>query len=67
MRPVTFSQLARLYFEDYSAVWGRKQMQRLLMANPVLKAEFEGMDYRKLQFRFTPRQIETIYEQLGEP
>ena len=30
MRPVTFSQLTRLYFEDYSAVWGRKQMLRLM-------------------------------------
>lgn len=67
MKPLTFSQLARLYFEGYSTVWARKQMLRLLMANPVLKAEFEGMEYRKRLFRFTPRQIETIYEQLGEP
>lgn len=67
MKPVTFAQLTKLYFEDYSTVWGRKQMQRLLQANPVLKAEFEGMDYRNRCFRFTPRQIDLIYEQLGEP
>ena len=67
MRPVTFSQLTRLYFEDYSAVWGRKQMLRLMQANPVLKAEFEGVPYRHRGFRFTPRQINLIYEQLGEP
>ena len=67
MRPVTFSELANLYFEGYSAVWARKQMQCLLLANPVLKAEFEGVPYRHRGFRFTPRQINLIYEPLGEP
>jgi len=42
-------------------------MQRLMQANPVLKAEFEGVPYRHRSFRFTPRQIDLIYEQLGEP
>ena len=67
MRPVTFSELSSLYFEDYSAVWGRKQMQRLMQANPTLMAEFMGVPYRHRSFRFTPRQIDLIYEQLGEP
>ena len=67
MRPVTFSELSSLYFEGYSAVWARKQMQRLIQANPTLTAEFASMPYRHRSFRFTPRQIDLIYEQLGEP
>lgn len=67
MKPVTFSELANLYFEDYSTVWARKQMQRLMQANPILMAEFTGVPYRHRSFRFTPRQIDLIYEQLGEP
>ena len=67
MKPITFAQLSQLYFDDYSAVWARKQMQRLLLANPVLKAEFEGMNYRNRQVRFTPRQLELIFQNLGEP
>ena len=67
MRPVTFSELSNLYFEGYSAVWARKQMLRLMQANPTLMAEFTGVPYRHRSFRFTPRQIDLIYEQLGEP
>ena len=67
MKPITFAQLSRLYFEDYSIVWARKQMVRLMQSNPVLKTEFEGLNYRSRQFRFTPRQLELIYKQLGEP
>ena len=67
MRPVTFSELSSLYFEGYSAVWARKQMQRLIQANPTLTAEFASMPYRHRSFRFTPRQLALIYEQLGEP
>lgn len=67
MKPITFSELANLYFGDYSAVWARKQMQRLILANPTLTAEFASMPYRHRSFRFTPRQLALIYEQLGEP
>lgn len=67
MKPITFSELANLYFGDYSAVWARKQMQRLIQANPTLMAEFTGLPYRHRSFRFTPRQLALIYEQLGEP
>ncbi|MBQ4521097.1 MAG: DUF4248 domain-containing protein [Bacteroidaceae bacterium] len=67
MKPITFSELANLYFGDYSAVWARKQMQRLIQANPTLTAEFASMPYRHRSFRFTPRQLALIYEQLGEP
>lgn len=67
MKPITFSELANLYFGDYSAVWARKQMLRLMQANPTLMAEFKELDYRHRSFRFTPRQLEIIYEQLGEP
>lgn len=67
MKPITFSELANLYFGDYSAVWARKQMQRLIQANSTLTAEFASMPYRHRSFRFTPRQLALIYEQLGEP
>ncbi len=67
MRPVTFYELANLYFGNYSATWARKQMLRLMQANPALMAEFAGEPYRHRSFRFTPRQIDLIYEQLGEP
>ena len=61
MKPITFSELANLYFGDYSAVWARKQMQRLIQANPTLTAEFASMPYRHRSFRFTPRQLALIY------
>ena len=67
MKPITFSELANLYFGEYSAVWARKQMLRLMQANPTLMDEFAGVPYRHRTFRFTPRQLEIIYEQLGEP
>lgn len=65
MRPVTFSELTRLYFEGYSAVWARKQMLRLLLANPVLKAEFEGVPYRHRGFRFTPARLTSSMSSWG--
>ena len=56
MRPVTFSELSNLYFEGYSAVWARKQMLRLMQANPVLKADFEGGSKFCIQLRHLPSQ-----------
>lgn len=67
MKPITFAELSKLYFEGYSPVWARKQMLRLIRANPTLRREFAGEPYLLRSFRFTPRQMDIIYEQLGEP
>lgn len=67
MRPVTFSELSRRYFPYYSAYWARCKMHELIQCNKELCNMLEGLDYQTRSYHFTPRQLETIYEMLGEP
>lgn len=67
MRPITFSELSYRYFPNYSGYWARCKMKELICCNPELRDMLKGIDYRSRGYHFTPRQLEIIYELLGEP
>ena len=67
MKPMTMAALARLYFPDYSACWARKKMIEMIAVNPLLAKELSGCGFEHRGFFFTPRQLDLLFEQLGEP
>ncbi len=67
MKPMTLVALSRLYFPDYSACWARKKMIEMIAVNPLLSQELDKCRYTDRGFNFTPRQLDLIIGQLGEP
>ncbi len=60
-------QLAELYNPHLSPSAARKQLAAWMARHPTLLADLTKTGYDSKQRSFTPRQVEIIFEALGEP
>ena len=65
--PLSFSQLAMAYAPEISAAAASNRLRQWLSINPQLMQSLRKAGYRDRQRVLTPRQVEVIYEYLGEP
>ena len=60
-------QLAELYNPHLSPSAARKQLAAWMARHPTLLADLAKTGYDSKQRSFTPKQVELIFEALGEP
>ena len=65
--PLSLAELAMAYAPELSNNAARKRLKKWLNINPQLMQSLREAGYRDRQRVLTPRQVEVIYEYLGEP
>lgn len=65
--PESKAQLAALYAPCLSERGALKRLQAWIDFNPRLARALERAGFRKRQKLLTPRQVDIIYQYLGEP
>lgn len=65
----TFShqELAVMYFPDVRPESASSMLSRWINRDPELLDELRRMGYRKHQRTFTPRQVNILFDHLGDP
>ena len=60
-------ELAKCYNPDLSDSAARKRLAQWIAFHPTLSADLAKAGFKPSQRIFTPRQVELIFEALGEP
>lgn len=67
VRPMSFGELASLYFPDTCPRHARRKLRNWINLNKNLRKGLQDLNYTDFSRSLTPRMVMAIYQFLGEP